>query len=250
MKIFSINPIFVLIAVFTGSIYSCSQQEGIGGNSNIKGKIMVNYYNDDFSLLLSDKPVPAKDEDVYIIYGNDSTIGDKTTTSYTGDFEFTYLWPGKYKIYYYTKDSTGIYPDKIEKVKSITLGKNETVTTENLTINKSLNWDEGTSSIKGTIWVINYKNTSTYPDLKVKDITRVQDQDVYIQYGKHPFYEKRIATSSDGTFLFQNLIKGSYKIFYYSEDITGHTAMIVKEKTIEIKEDYQYVEIKDTIEKL
>jgi hypothetical protein len=250
MKIFSIKPFFISIAVLSGLSYSCSQQEGIGGNSNIKGKILVNYYNDDFTLLLSDKPVPARDEDVYIIYGNDSTIGDKTTTSYTGDFEFNYLWPGNYRIYYYTKDSTGISPDKIEKVKNITLGKNETFTMGSLSINKSLEWNEGTSSIKGTIWVINYKNTSEYPNLKIKDITRAQDQDVYIQYGNHPFYDKRIATSSDGTFLFQNLIKGNYKIFYYSEDITGGTAMIVLDKTIEIKEDNQYVEIKDTIEKL
>jgi hypothetical protein len=250
MKIFSINPILLTIAVLTGSIYSCSQQEGIGGNSNIKGKILVNYYNDDYSMLLSDKPAPAKDEDVYIIYGNDSTIGDKTTTSYSGDFEFNYLWPGNYKLYYYTKDSTEVSSDKIEKIKEITLGKNETLTLESITINKSLKWDEGTSSIKGTIWVINYKNTSEYPNLKVKDITLAQDQDIYIQYGKHPFYDKRIATSSDGTFIFQNLIKGKYRIFYYSEDITGHTAMIVKESEIEIKENNQYVEIKDTIEKL
>jgi hypothetical protein len=250
MKIFSAKTVLITVTVLTGFLFSCSQQEGIGGNSNIKGKIMVNYYNDDFSLLLSDEPVPSKDENVFLIFGKDSTIGEKTTTSYTGNFEFNYLWPGNYKLYYYTKDTTGISPDKIEKVKEITLEKNETLIMDSLIISKSLNWDEGTSSIKGTIWVKNYKNTSTYPDLKVKDITPVQDQDIYIQYGKHPFYDKRIATSSDGTFLFQNLIKGKYKIFYYSEDITGGTAMIVKGKTIEIKEDNQYVEIKDTIEKL
>jgi hypothetical protein len=351
MKIFSTKPFFVIIAILIGSLFSCNQQEGIGGNSHIKGKIMVNYYNEDFSELLTNEPLAAKDEDVFLLFGNDTVIGDKTTTSYTGDFEFEYLWPGKYKLYYYSDDTTGLSPDKveivkeitlgknetidlekliinkklkwnegssfikgkimvnyynddfslllsdnpvpaknedvylmfgnslsfmkdtktsftgdfefeyllpgnyklyyysddstlattkkIENIKDITLGKNETLTLNNLIIKKSLKWDEGTSSVKGTVYVINYKNSSSYPNLDIKDITPSQEQDVYIQYGNHPFYDKKIATSSDGTFIFTNLIKGKYKVFLYSEDVTGGTAMDVIVKEFEITKDNQ-----------
>jgi hypothetical protein len=359
MKIRSILLISTIITLVISSLSSCSQQEGIGGNSHIKGKIMVNYYNDDFSTLLTDEPVEAKDEDVFLIFGNDSTIGDKVTTSFTGDFKFEYLWPGNYKLYYYSEDTTGLSPDKVEIVKNITLKKNETldlgnliikkklkwnegssfitgkvlvnywnddyslllsdqpvpakdediflmfgnstavgkdtktsftgdfgfdyllagnyklyyysddtsgistkkveivkdislknnetVKLDTLIINKSLKWDEGTSSIKGTVFIINYKNSTSYPDLEIKDITPAQDQDIYIQYGNHQFYDKRIATSSDGTFMFPNLIKGKYKIFLYSEDVTGGTAMDVIQKEIEITKDHQDIVIGETI---
>jgi hypothetical protein len=247
MKIFSTLTIPIIGLVFTCLFFSCTQEEGIGGNSHIKGKIMVNYYNDDFSLLLSDEPVPAKDEDVYLLFGNDSTIGEKATTSYTGDFEFNYLWPGNYKLYYYTKDSTGISPDKIEKVKEITLKKNETLTIYTMVVNKSLNWDEGTSSFKGKVYVINYKNSSSYPNLEIKDITPAQEQEIYLTYGNHPFYDVRTRTSSDGTFMFSNLIKGKYHIFLYSEDVTGGTAYDVIKKDFEITKNQQDVVLDEII---
>lgn len=358
MKIFSNFSTLIIITVSIGLFFSCTQPEGIGGNSHIKGKIMVKYYNNDFSELLSDQIEPAKDEDVYLLFGNDSVVGEDVKTSFTGDFEFEYLWPGNYKLYYYSDDTTGqstepvaiikeftlgknetldlgnliinkklkkdegfssimgkimlnyyndenlllsevpipakdedvflifgndqvtgedtktsytgdfafknllpgnyklnyysedtsgISVENIEIVKDITLGKNDTVKLDTLFINKILNWDEGTSSIKGSVWVINYKNSSTYPKLEIKDITPAQDLDIYIQYGNHPFYDERIPTSSDGTFMFRNLIKGNYRIFLYSEDVSGGTAMEVIEKKIEITENHQSIVLEEII---
>jgi hypothetical protein len=216
---------------------ACTQQEGIGGNSHIKGKIQVTYYNDDFSVLQSDEPLPARDEDVFLLFGNDSVIGEKTTTSNTGDFQYQYLWPGNYKLYYYADDSTGRVKGKVPVVKDITLGKDETLVLDDLMIKKKLNYNEGTSSIKGAVFVVNYKNTSSYPNLVIKDITPAQERDIYITYGNHPFYDERVRTSSDGTFMFQKLIKGEYKIFVYSEDIVGGTEMKVIEKDTLITEN-------------
>jgi hypothetical protein len=238
-KIKITGSIIVLLAFFSTA---CTQQEGIGGNSHIKGKIQLNYYNDDFSLLLSDEPIPLADEDVFLIFGNDSVIGEKTTTSNSGNFEYKYLWPGNYKLYYYADDSTGKSKEKVPVVHNITLGKDETLILDNLIEKKSLEWNEGTSSIKGTVWVINYKNSSSYPNLEIKDVSPAQDQDIYITYGKHPFYDERIRTSNDGTFIFQNLIKGEYKIFLYSEDKTGATEMkVIQKDTIVNENDKQYI---------
>jgi hypothetical protein len=239
-----VSSIFVLLSLIS---ISCSQQEGLGGNSAISGKIHLNYYNDDFSLLLSDEPIAAGDEDVYLIFGNDSVIGDKTTTSNTGDFEFRYLWPGNYKLYYYSDDTTGLSEKKVPIVKNITLRKGENLDFSDLFIKKKLQWDEGTSSIKGTIFVINYKNSSSYPNLVIKDVTPAQEQDIYITYGNHSFYEDRIRTSSDGSFIFQNLIKGKYKIFVYSDNKAGSTESDVIEKEVEVTENNHQYEIADTI---
>jgi hypothetical protein len=231
MKTYKIVGILIVFLIFTS--VACTQDEGLGGNSHIKGKIEVNYYNDE-GVLLSDAVVPAGDEDVYLIFGNDSVIGEKTTTSNSGNFEYQYLWPGSYKLYYYSDDITGISDKKVAVEKEITLAKGETLILDDLKKNKVLKWNEGTSSIKGTIMVINYKNSSSYPNLVIKDITPAQDQDIYITYGKHPFYDERIRTAGDGTFVFQNLIKGDYKIFLYSENKAGATAMDVIETKMTI----------------
>ncbi|GIV27414.1 MAG: hypothetical protein KatS3mg027_1228 [Bacteroidia bacterium] len=76
---------------------------GKGGNSSIKGKVTLRKYNastQTFSLIY-----PAKDVDVYIIYGNELSYGDRIRTDYEGDFEFKYLRKGDYTIYVYSIDT-------------------------------------------------------------------------------------------------------------------------------------------------
>ena len=46
------------------------------------------------------------DEDVYIIYGDDVSYGNKTKSGPDGTFEFKYLRPGDYKVYVASKDTT------------------------------------------------------------------------------------------------------------------------------------------------
>ncbi|HPR33827.1 MAG TPA: hypothetical protein PLK12_17125, partial [Prolixibacteraceae bacterium] len=98
------KALFAFFLGLSGLVFllSCSQPEGIGGNSHIKGNLWIYYYNDDFSQLVFDEPMPAKDEDVFLLFGDKTTIGEDATTSYTGEFEFNYLWPGTYTIYYYS----------------------------------------------------------------------------------------------------------------------------------------------------
>jgi len=93
-----------LIALFVLTMISCEKDAGEGGNSSIYGKVWVRDYNVNFTILQYTYFGP--DEDVYIIYGNNKTYGDRVKTSYDGTYEFKYLRPGKYKIYVYSKDST------------------------------------------------------------------------------------------------------------------------------------------------
>lgn len=111
-------------------IIGCKKPEGKGGNSSIKGKVTLRKYNPSnqtFSLIY-----PAKDVDVYIIYGNDISYGDRIRTDYEGDFEFKYLRKGKYTIYVYSVD-TIVYKgppanpkaEEIAVIKQVTITKNK-----------------------------------------------------------------------------------------------------------------------------
>lgn len=81
------------------------------------------------------------DEDVYIIYGDDVSYGNKVKSGPDGIFEFKYLRKGDYKIYVESKDTTRasyFYGSGIKTVDvSVTISdKKEVVETEDLVIYK------------------------------------------------------------------------------------------------------------------
>lgn len=96
-----ILSVFVLALL---AFVSCKKEAGEGGNSSLTGKIFVRDYNSSFSVLNSS--YDGADEDVYIIYGDDISYGNKIKASPDGRFEFKYLRKGDYTIYVYSKDTT------------------------------------------------------------------------------------------------------------------------------------------------
>ena len=123
-----INCLALAIAI---SATSCKKEEGEGGDSSIHGRVWVRNYNQNFSWLNGE--YPGYDEDVYIIYGNDLTFGDRTRTGPDGYFEFKYLRKGNYRLYVYSEDST------------MTTISGDTVFYKNVTISsKKENVDAGT----------------------------------------------------------------------------------------------------------
>lgn len=94
--------------IFTAS---CEKEEGTGGNNSITGKVYVRDYNANFTIL--EEQYTAKDEDVFIVYGDDEVYGDKTSTHLDGTYRFDYLREGKYTIYAYSEDSAN-YPSSDE----------------------------------------------------------------------------------------------------------------------------------------
>ncbi len=81
---------------------SCAKTEGLGGTSEITGKVYVYEYNATFTLVKQE--YYATEEDVYIVYGDDIVYNDKFETHYDGTFRFQYLRKGKYTIYVYSED--------------------------------------------------------------------------------------------------------------------------------------------------
>lgn len=236
-----------VFALFLGNILtSCTQEEGIGGNSHIKGVLVEKFYNKDFTVFQYERP--AKNEDVYLIFGDEKIVGDDVETSMSGDFSFPYLWPGSYQLYYYSDDTTVVSTEQVEMIHSIELERNQQKDLGIIYTYKGLDWDEGFAKIRGKVMLINYKNESQYPNLQIKDISPAQELEVYMTYNHAEFYTERIRTHKDGTFEFKNLLKGHYSIYVYSEDvITGKTEMIIKEASVDITEAEQTVVLDDLI---
>lgn len=98
------NLAFLSIALF--GLLSCEKQEGEGGTSRIKGNVYEIQYDASFQLVID--TVPYVEEDVFIIYGNNSsTYDDDYKTSYDGSYKFPFLQKGNYRIFAYSDDSTG-----------------------------------------------------------------------------------------------------------------------------------------------
>lgn len=85
-------------------ISGCSKVEGVGGLATIRGRVLVKEYNSTFTVLQD--TYYAQDEEVFIIYGDEKSVGDRVRTRYDGWFEFPYLRTGHYQVYAYSKDST------------------------------------------------------------------------------------------------------------------------------------------------
>jgi hypothetical protein len=95
--------IVITLAVITVITVACKKPEGEGGRATIHGMVHTRNYNSNFSTLLNQ--YPGADLDVYIIYGDDATYGNRVRSGPDGVFEFKYLRKGNYKIYVYSKDS-------------------------------------------------------------------------------------------------------------------------------------------------
>jgi hypothetical protein len=230
--------------LFSISFLSCTQEEGFGGGSLIKGKLITKYYNEDFTVFQGEEP--AVDEEISLLLGNDNAIAKDVETSFNGEFKFEYLWPGNYKIFYASDDTTKMAHGTKTIVKEIVLEKNQTYDMGTVYNYKALRWNRGTAKIMGKVIVTNYKNSSSYPNLVIKDITPAQEQEIYITYNNEDFYSDRIRTQGDGTYVFPNLLLGKYTIFVYSDDvITGSTEMIVKKAEIEVTQKGQVIVLDD-----
>jgi hypothetical protein len=119
--------IFVLSVVLFSGVTSCKKPAGSGGNSSIHGKVWAK----DYPTL---EEYASVDHDVYIIYGDDLSYGDRVRTNYDGIFEFKYLRKGKYKIYCYSKALNSLQDSAVFVDVEITSNKQE-VETPNMNVN-------------------------------------------------------------------------------------------------------------------
>jgi hypothetical protein len=195
---------YFILTIGLLSLYACQKNAGFGGNSTIKGRLEVENYNRDFSILRQSYfPI---DEEGFILFGENSAYGDKVRTDTKGFFEFRNLKAGTYTVYAYSKDSarmdpTGFVPIEV-KVEVNT--NEEFIDIGTLTILD--NDDDGFATIRGKVYTND--NGGYY----------VPDERVYLVYPTAFGVETSQRTKYDGTFEFDNLPLGTYEIYAYTED--------------------------------
>ena len=106
--------------------------------ATIRGKVIIEDYNFDFTILRS--TYPAQEYDVYIIYGNDEYYNDKIETSFDGYFEFNYLREGDYRIFAYSKDKELDYnmtSERIAIIRDVSItSKKQKITVDDIIVAK------------------------------------------------------------------------------------------------------------------
>jgi len=97
-----------LLFIFICTIFfSCKKEPGEGGFASIEGKVYVKNYDASYTILTAEYYLPG--ETVYIIYGDETEVGNTVKTSYDGSFKFNYLRKGKYKVYVIGEDPSKPY---------------------------------------------------------------------------------------------------------------------------------------------
>ena len=193
-----------LILVLTClALLSCNKEEGIGGNAAIKGKVMLQEYNDDFSILKNEKE--AVNKYVYIVYGDQQGYGNRVRTAYDGSFYFNNLHKGEYKIYAYSESKENPALDE-PILKEVSISGNKDVADVG-TITVVNNDAKGNATLFGT--VREQDGSASY--LK-------PNERVYIVFDHKDVYETYTRTSDEGYFEFTNLPVGDYRIYAYSSN--------------------------------
>lgn len=105
---------------------SCTNDPGPGGKASIQGVIKATRYVNNCTTNAGS--FMAEDEDVYIVYGDDPSYGDRIKTGPGGVFYFQYLQPGKYTIYAYSTKCTVAQREAVVMEVEITDKKQELVT--------------------------------------------------------------------------------------------------------------------------
>lgn len=232
MKIIHSILFFAVLIFSIFSFISCEKEEGTGGMSSISGNIYNTDYSPGFSEIIDQYAIP--DTDVYIIYGDDDTYSDKIETSHNGNFKFEYLREGKYTIFVYSKDSSHSSTSEIIPIKvNVELDRKENKNIGKINIIDELDYNDGSASISGKIYKINWN--ATYTDINEQYYS--PDEDVFLVYGDDLSYFEKTKTRADGSYFFNNLISGDYRIYAFSEDVT----QVSVSNTIEISKDTSIV---------
>ena len=92
--------ILVIISAFFLT-NACQTTPGQGGNAQIKGTFWVRNYDPLYTYVVG--RYPAVNKTVYLFFGDDTSPGMSVNTNANGEFAFTYMRKGKYKVVAYSQ---------------------------------------------------------------------------------------------------------------------------------------------------
>jgi hypothetical protein len=129
----------IIFSVLCFLFVSCEKGPGEGGRTSIVGKVWAEEWDDiSYTVHYDSLDRWAADEDVFIIYGDDVSFGERIRTGPDGVFEFKYLREGDYTIY--------VYSEAVENVSSTAGGK--VAVSKRVSIPRKGTFDAGVFTIK------------------------------------------------------------------------------------------------------
>lgn len=204
------NRIFLLILVALG-FTSCKKEAGDGGLATIEGILYEDLYDPAGTFI---EQVPAAVEKVYVAYGDNVTYDDRVDTDADGKYQFKSLQKGDYRVYAFSDCST-CASGSIEIAVDVTISdKKGTTMAADISVTKDLDYNDGTGSIQGKLFEIVYD--PIIPSVELDSYFK-PDENVYIVYDNDLTYFDKVKTDGSGNFQFTSLIKGSYRIYAFSD---------------------------------
>lgn len=241
MQTLKFRFVFVIVALFLLS--SCNSDEGYGGSASIEGRVFQVFHDaDNFAIdkdgkySIETNIVPARDADIYIVFGSDSYYGEREKTGDDGQYLFRYLNAGEYTVYAFSKKPDG---EKIAEKKTVHVKKGGKAVVEDIYVHEGKAY--GTSVIVGNLFVKYYDKgylRGTFPAagyrIYIKNVVREEIKD-----GKPVVYSDYfddIRAADDGTFIFQKLQPGKYIVYVPSENDVKNFEEVIVSKTVDVKE--------------
>lgn len=204
------------------------------GTSTITGKLRVDAYNRQRTTILGSHY--KADWDVFISYGSDRSYFENVKTYFDGSFQFTNLVKGDYIIYAMSDNMNTSNSQDIIVADTITITQGfQNIVMDELVVSEAIDYNDGTSSITGSIYVLDWNAERTSMIASYFGA----DEDVYITFGNDPFYFDDVKTHHDGTYQFNNLVKGKYTIYALSDPFARQ--LVPVSVSVEITEENQHI---------
>ena len=223
---------------------SCKKEAGDGGLATIQGHVYENLYDPSGGFL---EQIPAATENVYLIYGDNTTYDDRVDTDADGKYEFKGLQKGEYRVFAFS-DCNTCSSGSIEVGVDVEISdKKGTTAAADISVTKNLDYNDGTGSIQGLIVELEY---TTDTPIVVSASYNKPNENVYIVYGSDPAYFDRVDTDGSGLFQFTGLLMGPYRVFAFSDCETCQSGTEEKDASVTISTNGEAVDVGTiTIEK-
>ena len=201
---------------------SCNKDEGLGGSSSLEGYVYTIIHQDDNFSFTKDT-IPAVNEDLFLIFGDDNFYGEDVETNAEGMYRFDYLRKGTYTLYALSEYADGRY-ESVSQTVQVGKGKN---VAKDIYIHTGKAY--GTAMIKGYVHALYYNK-----GVRVASGPAVEKRVFINHYGEDTYFDD-VRVGDKGYFVFQKLLPGKYEIWVTTEDPITEKLSVLKQ-VIEIDE--------------
>jgi hypothetical protein len=204
---------FFLFFPFFLFLFSCNNQEGMGGSSSLEGYVYVIEHWDNNYTFQTDT-FPALDAEVFLEFGDDLRVGERVRSGREGYYRFDYLRKGNYTVY--ALSDFGERKEPVAKKVKVSgdLNKADTIFIHSGDA-------VGSAMVKGSVW-IKYYNDGRLIQVNEEDSIAAVEARVFIKYVGEETHFDDARVGNEGVFIFQKIRPGKrYEVYVSSEELSG-----------------------------